>query len=860
MPQEFFGGDGKTLASVSRLNISSFSQLVDEILNVPATINVSRERYHELDDEAQKKLKQVAFIVPCSFNTKNSKRRTEHAKDYSLICLDIDDSSAARAYYSDPATVEEQLDPFNFAIYETASSTQENPRIRIIVEADCLPIDSYRVGVSVIAQMIGLPVMNKESKVVVQPMYLPSLFVGDDPEIDHPLLHYKKDGRAFTMADFKEGAEEMPTERRSSEESFSDAIEFLKAPVDEVTLEVADKALKFLDPDMNYHEWLEIAFSLRHQFYGGSEEEAYQLFDAWSSDGEKYEGTEDTRAKWKSIKPHASGRNPVTIRTLLYKAQEKGWVGDDVIKACFDSTKKWIMSTAKHERQLMAEGPVRIAATPLLNPSEEESLMNMLIDRCKKEFGCRVSMTTMKKELRDAKHKLYQKKQSKGDVQPWAKGLCFVAESNEFFRQSTGEKMSPESADNRYGRFLTGSLDDSEKEVLNGDTLENARPVVRVRDYLLNVLRIPEVYTYAYDPRNPNDSRIFKKGGIKFINTYIRCYPEPIKADAEEAGKIFTDHIENLIEEPEYRKIVMDFLAYHVQFPGHKIRWGVLMQGAQGCGKTAIAQAMAAVLGERHVSSVDANVLLSSQFNDWASGAQIVTMEEIRVAGKNRYEVMNKLKPAISNDRISINKKFESLANVDNVSNYLMFTNHKDSLALTDEERRYFVLQSKIQTKAQIRQLGDNYFKNFFHMLKTKAGGLRSFFENWDISDDFDADGHAPDTKYLHDLVKASAPNDVVIVRKILDDAENPLVSRKIVCVSLLDTIIELEGHGRIKPQRLAQILDSEGFYNYRRTRLNGERYTVFINNEFADMAHDLTSMADGFLRDEVDRKEFDLL
>jgi len=860
MPQQFFGGDGKSLATASRLPIKSFAQLVDEVLNVPATINVSKQRYLSLSSDEQNKLKQVAYIVPCTFVTDHSKRRYEFAKDFSLICLDIDNSDAARPYYSDAGTLETQLDPYNFAVYETASSTEEKPRIRIIVEADSIPVDNYRTAISMIAAQIGLPALNSESKVAVQPMYLPSIFHGDDPDFDHPLIHFRKDGRAFKKSDLEQNHAEVQTEKRVVVNHFNNPLEFLKAPVEEISLDVAKSALYKLDPDMIYQQWLEAAFALRHQFFGEQEDQAYEMFDEWSSQGEKYKGSEDTYAKWKSIKPHAAGRNPVTIRTLLFKAQEAGWDSHEVIKKCFDSTKLWIMTQAKDERQLMKEGPVRVAATPLQTASEEESLLNMLIDRCKKEFGCRVSMTTMKKELKNAKHQINSKKQQKSDVQSWTKGLCYVAEANEFFRQSTGERMSPESTDNRFGRFLTGSDSDPEKEVLsiNGDTLENARPVVRARDYLLNLLKIPEVYTYAYDPRNPNEARIFSRDGVKYINTYVRSYPEPKPEDSEEAGEIFLRHLNHLIAEPEYVNILMDFLAYHVQFPGHKIRWGVLMQGCQGCGKTAIAQAMQVVLGRNHVKSVDASVLLGSSFNDWASGAQIVTLEEIRVAGKNRYEVMNKLKPCISNDVISLNEKFESVKNIVNVTNYLMFTNHKDSLALTDSERRYFVLESRIQTKEQIKALGENYFKEFFKMLNLKAGGLRHFFETWEIDDDFDANGHAPSTTYLESLVEASAGNDVAIVREILRDADNPLVSHKIVVLKMLDAAVELEGHGKIKPQRLSAILDEEGLFKYKRMRLNKERYTIFIGKKYSQDAAALTNLAEEYMQEKISREEID--
>jgi hypothetical protein len=114
MPQQFFGGDGKSLATASRLPIKNFTQLVDEVLNVPATINVSKQRYLSLSADEQNKLKQVAYIVPCTFVTDHSKRRYEFAKDFSLICLDIDNSDAARPYYSDAGYFRSSTRPLQF--------------------------------------------------------------------------------------------------------------------------------------------------------------------------------------------------------------------------------------------------------------------------------------------------------------------------------------------------------------------------------------------------------------------------------------------------------------------------------------------------------------------------------------------------------------------------------------------------------------------------------------------------------------------------------------------------------------------------------------------------------------------------
>src|SRR6185369_13812264 len=194
----------------------------------------------------------------------------------------------------------------------------------------------------------------------------------------------------------------------------------------------------------------------------------------------------------------------------------------------------------------------------------------------------------------------------------------------------------------------------------------------------------------------------------KYVNTYAPTYPELDLEHEQQAGEIFQNHLKNLIAEESHRRTLIDFMAYIVQFPGHKIRWAVLIQGAEGAGKTYLAEVMRAVLGKRHVKLADGTTI-SSGWNEWTFGYQLVVIEEVRVVGTNRYDIMNRLKPWITNDGITINEKFESSRDVSNITNYILFSNHQDALALTANDRRYFILKSPLQTKQQVQSLGKDY-------------------------------------------------------------------------------------------------------------------------------------------------------
>jgi hypothetical protein len=320
--------------------------------------------------------------------------------------------------------------------------------------------------------------------------------------------------------------------------------------------------------------------------------------------------------------------------------------------------------------------------------------------------------------------------------------------------------------------------------------------------------------------------------GKTCVNIYARTYPEPDPEEAEEAGALFMEHMGNLIAEESFRAILMDWLAYLVQFPGQKVRWAVLLQGGEGCGKTFLSDAMAAILGARHVNVVDPSAVFQN-WNEWAFGYQLVTLEEIRVTGKNRHEVMNKMKPLITNKVISISERNRNQRTVENVSNYILFTNHHDALALSAGDRRFMVLKSPLQTKTQVAALGGKkYFERLYRMLETQAAGLRHFFENWKIDSEFPVNGPAPLTPY-HEEMQTETMNELeAVVREFLEDPSFPLIQPDLLSASALLHRIENEGRVQHTPQRVAGVLRDLGFRRQDRVSLGGERHVLWAHLE----------------------------
>jgi hypothetical protein len=697
------------------------------------------------------------------------------------------------------------------------------------VDANHISKDAYPSAAKKVAALLGLPSITKESKVSVQPMFLPTMF-SDSGDNDHPLIAFSLDGRSFTMDDIGEEVVEdkKANPRQERIDNSLDALSFLRAPVPEITLAIAKEALECVDADCSYHEWLEIAAALKHQFSPHKADQAYELFDEWSKEGSKYGGAEETEKKWHSLRPTPIGRVPVTIRSLLRQAVASGWDDKRVKEKCFNNVVEWLESVDTIT-ELMEKGAQNILATPLLSNVQEDVLINMLCTQAKKRFAYTISATAIRKDINKTKAEIKsQAKPSEKTKEPlWAKGVCYISAAQEFYRHRTGEKYRPEAFNATYSRNLLPT-EDTLKEAgipINPATLSKA--IVSPVDYALNHLKISTVYDYTYDPSNPNDILVVNRGR-KYVNTYTPTYPELDPKNAQEAGELFQRHLSHLVAEEEYRRTLTDFMAFTVQSPGIKIRWAVLIQSVEGAGKTFLAEVMKAVLGQEHVKTID-GAAIKSGWNDWAFGHQLVVLEEVRVTGTNRHEIMNALKPLVTNDDISLNERFRNNRQVQNISNYMMFSNHHDALALTPGDRRYFVIKSPLQHKSQVLALGESYFPKLFAMLRDKPGAMRSYLDQWEISPDFRADGHAPRTKYVQDLINDTAGDLTAAVRRLLLEADYPLLQYDIVSAKTLSDALQMEdGIGSVTSQHLAQVLREEGYHQVGRHLLGNERHYLW--------------------------------
>ena len=91
-------------------------------------------------------------------------------------------------------------------------------------------------------------------------------------------------------------------------------------PVLGLTEDEAEGYVQSLDPDMGRESWLTVGLALHHEFHGS--DEAFAVWDAWSSGGASYPGTDALEYQWRSFKGPTPGRRSVTMASVIKMARD----------------------------------------------------------------------------------------------------------------------------------------------------------------------------------------------------------------------------------------------------------------------------------------------------------------------------------------------------------------------------------------------------------------------------------------------------------------------------------------------------------------------------------------------------------
>ncbi len=228
--------------------------------------------------------------------------------------------------------------------------------------------------------------------------------------------------------------------------------------------------------------------------------------------------------------------------------------------------------------------------------------------------------------------------------------------------------------------------------------------------------QFPKAHNVCFRPEKPPGAIVEEEERL-LVNTYVPITTKRVQGDVTR----FLDLVAKILPVQSDRDIIINYMAACVQYPGHKFQWCPLLQGIDGNGKSLLIRAVAYAVGQRYTHLPNAQDL-ANKFNGWLLNKLFIGVEEVYAA--DRREIIETLKPMITNDRIDIQMKGSDQFTGDNRANFIMCSNHKDAILKTRNDRRFAVFYTAQQEPEDLvlAGFGGDYFPRMYDWLKKEGG------------------------------------------------------------------------------------------------------------------------------------------
>jgi hypothetical protein len=283
------------------------------------------------------------------------------------------------------------------------------------------------------------------------------------------------------------------------------------------------------------------------------------------------------------------------------------------------------------------------------------------------------------------------------------KGCVYVQDAHKVFTPD-GALLKPDQFKATYGGYVFQLEDNA-----SGKTTKNAWEAFTESQGI----QYPIANSSCFRPAIASGALIEEEGRV-LVNTYI---PVEVNSQPGDVGP-FLDHLRRVLPVEGDRAILVAFMAACIQYKGHKFQWTPLIQGTEGNGKTLFTRCVAAAIGSRYTHMPPAGEI-AEKFNEWLFRKLFIGVEDIYVPD-HKKEILEILKPMITNDRIAMRAMQASQVMGDNFANFILNSNHKDAVRKTSNDRRFCIFYTAQQSAEDVKRdgMGGNYFPNLYDWLK----------------------------------------------------------------------------------------------------------------------------------------------
>lgn len=211
----------------------------------------------------------------------------------------------------------------------------------------------------------------------------------------------------------------------------------------------------------------------------------------------------------------------------------------------------------------------------------------------------------------------------------------------------------------------------------------------------------------------PSDDLTYEEDDKTYFNVYRRSkLLDDVYSQPQPQEHVFPN-IEKLIKnlcggsEVEYNYFIR-WLGWIVQNPLKRLPTSIILQGEQGTGKSKFCELILKPIFAQNFCEIGQSDI-NKEYNDYILGKQIIVANEV-IHNDNKFLVPDKLKNYVTDEFLSINRKFKDTIYVRNYSQWIFVTNNQVPLKIDNGDRRYSVFKSKklVNGRDLINKLLDN--------------------------------------------------------------------------------------------------------------------------------------------------------
>lgn len=259
-------------------------------------------------------------------------------------------------------------------------------------------------------------------------------------------------------------------------------------------------------------------------------------------------------------------------------------------------------------------------------------------------------------------------------VEKMAERFVFVNSCNRYYDTKTNTSMSKEALNTSFKFEFPGGPG---QRPLLSNVLSSSPSFEIVNDFVW----MPAPFG--------KDMKIVDYDGAKLVNTWKGFSSIPLKGDVSswlQLGK-------HLCGDDSTLKVVLERLAYDIQFPHKKCNWGLVFHGIQGAGKDLFLTPISRIFGSAY--STIGNKDIKSDYDDGFVKTKVVVVNEVRNLRGDALESLKQKTASESNVLSLLNPKKEHKILHPNLWSIIMNTNHPDALKFDKHERRFYVIECK---------------------------------------------------------------------------------------------------------------------------------------------------------------------